>query len=108
MAITAQSVPVDAGTPPTYAAPLATDTVPVGSVLIVKNGGASAVTVTLATPGKLPTGDDYPDKVVSVPAGAERWIPVYQLYTNANGVCDVTFSTVTSVTAAAIIVPAIR
>ena len=108
MAINAQSVPVDAGTPPTFAAPLATDTVPVGCVLIVKNASASSVTVTLATPGKLPTGDDYPDKAVSVPASSERWIPVYQLYMNGNGVCDVTFSSVTSVTAAAIIVPPIR
>lgn len=104
MTINAQSVPADeVGTPPTFAAPLATDTVPIGSILVVKNASASAVTVTLATPGNLPTGDAYPDKTVSVPASGERWIPVYRLYTNANGVCDVTFSSVTSVTAAALV-----
>jgi hypothetical protein len=102
MAITTYSVPVIAGTPPTFAAPSASDTVQVGSTLIVKNGSGASITVTMATPGSLPTGDAYPDKAYTVVAGAEAWIPVLPEYRNTAGVAAVTFSAVTSVTAAAI------
>lgn len=98
----AYTVPVIAGTPPVYAAPSLSDTVQVGSTLIVKNGSASPITVTLATPGTLGTGDAYPDKVYTVAAAAEAWIPVLKDYRNAAGVAAVTFSAVASVTAAAI------
>lgn len=97
------TVPSQAGTPPTYAAPAASDTVQVGSTLIVKNASAAAITVTLVTPGNLATGDSYPDKVYTVAAGGEAWIPVYEDYRNpTTGVAAVTFSAVASVTAAAI------
>lgn len=97
------TVPVLTGTAPTFAAPVASDTAPVGTVLIVKNGSASSINVTLATPGTLATGDDYPDKVYAVAAGAERWIPVLGLYRDpVTNLAAVTFSAVTSVTAAAL------
>lgn len=98
------TVPSQAGTPPVFAAPLASDTVQVGTTLIVKNASAAAVTVTLVTPGSLGTGDAYPDKAYTVPAtNGELWIPVYEDYRNpTTGVATVTFSAVTSVTAAAI------
>ena len=102
MAIANSSVPVLAGTPPVFAAPLASDTVQVGSTLVVKNASAGAVTVTLVTPGNLPTGDAYPDRVYTVGAGAEAWIPVLSEYRNTAGVASVTFSAVASVTAASI------
>lgn len=96
------NVPVIAGTPPTYAAPAASDTVQIGSTLIVKNGSAAPITVTLVTPGNLTTGDAYPDKAYTVAAGGEAWIPVLKDYRNAAGVAAVTFSATASVTAAAI------
>jgi hypothetical protein len=102
MAIANYSVPVLAGTPPTFAAPATSETVQVGSTLVVKNGSAGAVTVTLVTPGNLPTGDAYPDRVYTVAAGAEAWIPVLSEYRNTAGVAAVTFSAVASVTAASI------
>ena len=97
-----QNVPVLAGTPPTFAAPAASDTAAIGGMLIVKNGSASSINVTLETPRPLPTGDAYPDKVYAVPAGAERWIPVLADYRQASGVANVTFSATASVTAAVI------
>jgi hypothetical protein len=93
-----------AGTGPTFAAPATTETVEIGTTLIVKNASASSINVTLITPATLPTGDAYPDKVYAVPAGAERWIPVLADYASATNTrfADVTFSAVASVTAAAV------
>ncbi|MDQ5861566.1 MAG: hypothetical protein M3536_04800 [Actinomycetota bacterium] len=96
---------VQAGTAPTFAAPVLTDVVPMGSLLVVKNGAGASITVTLATVGNLPTGDDYPDKAYTVTAGAERWIPVNQetyRKVDGSGNAGVVFSSVTSITAAAI------
>lgn len=105
MAINAQRIPKLAGTPPTFAAPLASDTVTMGSTLIVKNASAASITVTLITPGNLPTGDAYPDKVYTVAAAGEAWIPVLADYLNPSTLlADVTFSAVASVTVAAIVV----
>lgn len=98
----AQSRPVLAGTAPTYAAPLASDTADIGSTLIVRNGSAASITVTLVTPGDLTTGDDFPDKVYTVAAAGEAWIPVLKDYRGPNGKAAVTFSATASVTAAVI------
>lgn len=104
MAITAQRIPVVAGTPPTFATPSASDTVTLGSTLIVKNGSGASINVTFTTPGTLPTGDAYPDKVYAVAAGAEKWIPVLADYLNTTTLlADVAFSATTSVTVAAIV-----
>ena len=104
MAIVAQKIGVLAGTAPTFAAPAASDTVTVGSTLVVKNASASSINVTLITPGTLETGDAYPDKVYAVPAAQERWIPVLGVYLDpATGTAAVTFSATASVTAAAIV-----
>lgn len=96
------SVPLLAGTPPTYAVPSASDTVQVGSTLIVKNASGASITVTMVTPGNLPTGDAYPDKAYTVAAAGEAWIPVLPEYRNTAGVAAVTFSATTSVTATSI------
>jgi hypothetical protein len=96
------SVPVIAGTPPTYATPSASDTVQVGSTLVVRNGSGAGITVTMVTPGTLPTGDAYPDKAYTVAAAGEAWIPVLPEYRNTAGVAAVTFSATASVTATSI------
>ncbi len=96
------TVPVLAGTPPVYATPSSSDTVQVGSTLIVKNGSGSSITVTMVTPGSLPTGDAYPDKAYTVAAAGEAWIPVLAEYRNTSGVAAVTFSATASVTASSI------
>jgi len=102
MAIANYSVPVLVGTPPTFAAPSSSDTVQIGSTLIVKNGSGASITVTMVTPGNLPTGDAYPDKAYTVTAASEAWIPVLPEYRNTAGVAAVTFSATASVTAASI------
>ena len=105
MAIVAQKVGVLAGTAPTFAAPSASDTAPVGSVLVVKNASGASINVTLVTPPVLETGDAYPDKVYAVAAGAEKWIPVLGVYLDpVTRVAAVQFSATASVTAAAIVV----
>lgn len=100
--ITPQTVPAISGAAPAFAAPAASDKTEVGAVLIVKNGSAAAVTVTLVTPGNLDTGDAYPDKTYSVPAGGEFWIPVLAVYRGTDGLAAVNFSAVASVTVAAV------
>lgn len=102
MAISTYTVPVIAGTAPTYVTPASSETVQVGSTLIVKNGAGAGITVTLVTPGNLSTGDAYPDKAYTVGAGAEAWIPVLPDYRNTAGVAAVTFSATTSVTVTSI------
>lgn len=97
-----QSVPVLAGTPPTFAVPNASEQVEVGNILIVKNGSASSINVTLVTPGTLGTGDAYPDKVIAVAAGAERWIPLLSDYQQAGGLATVNFSATAGISAAVI------
>lgn len=97
-----QSVPVIAGTPPTFAVPSSSDTVEINTVLIVKNASASSITVTMVTPGTLNTGDAYPDKVYTVAAGAERWIPVLPDYQAPGGLASVTFSATSGISAAAV------
>lgn len=90
---------VDAGTAPTFAAPSLSDTVTTGSLLVVKNASGASIDVTFVIPGNLPSGDPYPDHVIAVPAADERWIRVkdaFSPYTTA----AVTFSSVTSITAA--------
>ncbi|MGO4583642.1 hypothetical protein AB4Z38_07105 [Arthrobacter sp. 2RAF6] len=99
----ATSVPTLAGTAPTYATPTTSDTAPVGTVLIVKNGSGSPITVTLASPKTLETGDAYPSKVITVAAGGEAWIPVLKVYAAVSTqLATITYSSVTTVTAAVI------
>ena len=62
------SVPLLAGTPPTYATPSSSDTAQVGSVLIVKNGSGASITVTMVTPGNLPTGSVLVTVAVRLPS----------------------------------------
>ena len=71
--------------------------------LHVKNGDASAVTVTLATPGTV-DGLAIADRAVTVGASDDQMIPVTALYGDPadGGLAAVTYSATTSVTVAAI------
>lgn len=104
--IPTQTIKVD-GTAPAFSAAAAGDTARVGAhlVLIVKNASASPVTVTLATPGNLATGDAIPDKQYTVDATTgERWIPLLENYGDpeSNDQAVITYSATTSVTRAVI------
>lgn len=78
--------------------------------LYVKNGDASPITVTIVTPGTV-DGLAVADKTVTVPATDEEVIGPFppQYYNQAPGETDtvfVDFSAVTSVTIAALVLPA--
>jgi hypothetical protein len=106
-ALSAQSVPV-AGAAPSFASAAAGgDTAPVGSdlVLCVRNGGASAVTVTVVTPGQF-NGLDIADASISVAAGASAFVPMTAVYRDPiSNRASVTYSAVTSVTVAVLQLP---
>lgn len=75
--------------------------------LYVNNGGAGAITVTVATPNEVPGLPDVgqTDVSVSVPAGAARYIGPfpYEFFSNsADGLADITYSGVATVTVAAV------
>lgn len=54
-------------------------------------------------PGNLATGDAYPDKVYTVPAGAERWIPLLREYADpTDRKAHLTWSATTSITRAVV------
>lgn len=81
----------------------------------VKNGGASAITVTVApvsptsvkVPGVTPQPVSLPSYSVSVPASGDMTIgPFPSAYRDANSNVNLTYSAVTSVTVAAIRMPA--
>lgn len=82
----------------------------------VKNGGASSITATVAPAsptsvkqqGVTPGPVSLPSYSVSVPASDERTLgPFPAAYTDANGNVNVSYSAVTSVTVAAIRMPAL-
>ena len=71
---------------------------------IVRNGSGSTITATLVVPGSF-YGQARPDVAVSVPAGADRYIgPMASdlADTATDGYVDITFSSATSVTVAAV------
>ena len=72
--------------------------------LVVKNGSASSINVTVSTyPDTAPHGAAIADLVVAVPAGAERWIGPFRGPAHADpgtGLVTVTYSATATVTAA--------
>lgn len=75
-----------------------------GVFLVVKNGGAAPITVTIDSIKLCDQGVDH-DKVVSVTNAQERWIGRFdpsRFNAPATGKVTVTYSGVTSVTVAAI------
>lgn len=95
---------VDAGTVPATQAATASDTAAIGNghntFVVYKNGSGGSLTVTLVAPGNTGYGEPMPDKVVTVPAGEERWIPLRKEYDDGTGSATITTSTQTSVTVA--------
>jgi len=74
-------------------------------LLLVRNDSASSITVTLDATGLVFNGQNVPDTTVAVAAGAEAIIPVTADYRNASdGLAAITYSAVTTVTVAALIV----
>ncbi len=74
-----------------------------GTYLRVNNGGAGAITVTIVSTSKV-VGLDVADPAVSVPAAADRIIgpfPKEHFANSADGLADITYSGVTSVTVGA-------
>lgn len=107
MALIATQVLGIAGTPPTFAAAAANDTARVGAHLYleVKNASGAPITVTLAYPGTLPSGDAIPDKTYSVPATTgERRIPLLREYGDSSigNVVAISYSATTSLTRAVV------
>lgn len=86
------------------AADVAGDTVEPGVLLVVTNGGASPINVTLVTP-ELRDGDlAVEDRVVAVTNGTTSVIrvPASATYKNVDGRVDVTYSDVTTVSVLAL------
>jgi len=105
VALFATQTAVQAGLNATYTAVSASDTAVPGDnvVLHVKNAGGSPDTVTLVTPGTV-SGLAIADQTVSVPAGAERFIPlIAALYQDpTTGLATIQHGFITSVTAAVV------
>lgn len=74
------------------------------AVLIVKNGGGSPITVTVAVPGNTKYGQAAPDVAVTVANATDKVIGPFpaDLADPADFVVHVTYSAVTSVTVAVI------
>ena len=104
-ALTVQK-PGIAGLTPTYSAADATgNTFPNdgNTIVHIKNGGGSSITVTLPTPGKV-AGVDIADPTVSIGAGAEKFIGPFdpRAFAQSDGSVLVNYSGVTTVTVAAL------
>lgn len=99
-----QSVNMD-GAAVTMAAPLASDSFlnDGRTMLIVTNGGSASITVTVNSVVPCNYGFDH-DITVDVGAGATEYIGVFPTgrFNAADGTVGVTFSDITSVTAAAV------
>lgn len=105
--LTAQTVSV-AGTAPTYtAAASGGDEAPTGSglVLYVRNGSASAITVTVTTPGTV-QGLAIADATLSVPAAKSGFVPLDNVYRSpSTGRASITYSASASVDVAVLQLP---
>lgn len=77
------------------------------TVLHAKNGGAGAITVTVNSQQACDQGFDH-DLAVAIPAGQERMIGPFpqSRFNDSSGLVQVTYSDVTSLTVAALKVPA--
>lgn len=73
-------------------------------VLLVRNGSAASINVTVDVPGNTKYGLANPDVVVAVPAGADRLIGPFpgDLANPTDGLVALTYSAVATVTVAAI------
>lgn len=102
-----QTVDLDGLTPSFAAASAGGDKFPADpdgrTFLAIKNGGASPITATIATPGKT-GGLDIAEQAVTVAAGGEVWVKPARadLIRGADGLADISWSATASVTVAAV------
>lgn len=84
------------------------DTIHAGehTAVIVTNGGVGSITVTVVVPGNTDHGQAEPDVPVTVAAGATKILGPFDadLEDPTDGLIDITYSGVTSVTVGAITV----
>ncbi len=114
-ALTLQNID-PAGLTPSYSAVNASDTVKIGTgqrvFLHVKNGGGGSITATITAVKTTATvsgvgGVTISDQVVTVDAGSEEMIgPFTEAFMDTDGDVTITYSGTTSVTAAALQLPA--
>ncbi|MGC5033079.1 hypothetical protein [Micromonospora sp. DT229] len=104
--LTATSVPGGTAVNVTPATVSSSDTISAsdigrfGVLVRVTNGGGSAITATIADPGKTAVGNAGTTAAQSVPASQSRYLRVLPGHVNpATGVATITFSGTTSVTA---------
>ena len=109
MALITTFVPGTAGTAPTYGSAASGDTCECSAgqstthYLIVKNGSGASITCTITGQKPLESGATYPDKVYTVAAGGEAWIPLLNVWRNATTlVASLTWSATASVTRAVV------
>lgn len=105
--LTTQSIDRDGLSPTFDAATPGGDTFAPGDLVFlhVKNGGGSAITVTIVTPKEAFPGAAIADTAVSVSAAGEAMIgpfPSRHYADPTDGIADISYSGVTSVTIAAI------
>lgn len=87
----------------TEAANAAGNTYPfrVHNVLLVTNGSAASINVTIQTPGSADNDLALPDRIVVVPAGATRYLcPTDAVYRQADGTVQLLYSAVATVSVA--------
>jgi hypothetical protein len=105
MATLATQVVPHGGSAPTYAAAAGggdKGAAGEGVMLHVKNGDSASHTVTLAIP-KTVDGQAVTSRAVAIAAGAAKFIPLLDLYTNpSDGLAAWTYDAVTTVTIAVI------
>lgn len=86
-------------------ATLAGDTVPIGCMLLVRNGSGAAITCTVEVPGNTKYGLPQPDLITeSIPAAGLGIVGPFagDLANNTDGRVHVTYSSATTVDVAAI------
>ena len=71
------------------------------TIIVVDNADASPMNVTLQTPGQI-GGLDISEQVIAVPAGESRYIKLDKVHERLNRDVYVDFSSVTSLTIAAL------
>lgn len=72
------------------------------TLLAVKNDDASPTTVTITVPGTTSYGGANPDVALAVAAGAVALFRVLPTFADTDGLVDVSYSSVTSLSVAAI------
>ena len=74
------------------------------SYLLINNGSASSITVTLVTPGTTFNAGAIPDTTLAVAAGALAIIPVTNEYKDdTDGLASITYSATTTITVASLV-----